>query len=75
VPPPLAAFDGVRAAVGLEWVENGFGEVGEVGGVEICGEEAGLSVRWHSFKMDGIEEAGKREGSVKAWMEVKMLLA
>jgi hypothetical protein len=49
--------------------ENGMGDVGE-GGV---GREA--RVRWHSLRRDGMEDAGRRAGSEKAWMDVKVLEA
>jgi len=53
-------------------MENGVGEMKEVGD---DGSEADVRVRWHSRKTEGIEDAGKRDGSAKAWMDVKMLLA
>jgi hypothetical protein len=49
--------------------ENGMGDVGE-GGVG-----RGVSVRWHSLRRDGMEDAGRMAGSEKAWMDVKVLEA
>jgi hypothetical protein len=37
--------------------------------------EGRARVRWHSLRMVGREEAGRRAGREKAWMEVKMLEA
>jgi len=50
-------------------VVNWLGVMGE-GGV---GREA--RVRWHSLRRDGMEDAGRRAGSEKAWMDVKVLEA
>lgn len=34
---------------------------------------SGESRRWHSFKIEGRDDAGKRTGREKAWIEVKLL--
>lgn len=42
------------------------------GGTGVLGE---TRVRWHSARRAGMEEAGRRDGSEKAWIEVKRLEA
>jgi len=49
--------------------ENGIGDVGE------GGEGRGESVRWHSLRREGMEDAVRRAGSEKACMDVKVLEA
>jgi len=49
--------------------EKGIGDVGE------SGEGRGKSVRWHSLRREGMEDAGRRAGREKAWMDVKLFEA
>jgi len=56
VPPRRSGFIGMTVAV----EEKDAGSVGE------GGDGAEISVRWHSFRMRGIEAAGRSAGRQKA---------
>ena len=64
-PPLLPAFTIAGLLSGL--VENDCRAVATWGRAFV----AVMRVRWHSFRTDGIEDAGRREGIEKAWISEK----
>lgn len=63
--PPLAGFGTGMVLVGL--VKIDWDDVTELNLTAV------VSVRWHSFRMEGIDDAGRRDGIEKAWISVNML--